>query len=236
MVAEMRRYRLCMKVVVLGALALVLAAPAAAGPRLSKADRASINRTLDAFVNHGVKRVDVAAAYDSVTPELRAGISRKAWAHGDIPIYPYPARGRTFHDWTIDYVTRGEIGLQLVLLPKPHSKLGPIIFHVYLHPVHGRWLVDLFMPAATLAPLGAKPRVVASNDFSPQAQGDGDVGHGPSRINHAFLVVPFATMGLVLLAFLGLALAARVRDQRFMGFRRKRLPPSPRDLSTRRGA
>jgi hypothetical protein len=225
-----------MKVLAATALALAFAAPVAAAPRLSKADRASINATLDVFVNHGVKRVGVGASYDVVTPNLRTGFSRKAWSHGEIPIYPYPARGQTFHDWTIDYVTRDEVGIQLMLLPRPHSGLGPIIFHVYLHPVHGRWLVDLFMPAATLAPLGSKPRVVANNDFSPQGQGDGDVGHGPSRINHAFLVVPFATMGLVLLTFLGLGIAMRVRDRRVMGPRRKRLPPLPRRISPRRGA
>jgi hypothetical protein len=225
-----------MRVVLVGAIALVLAAPVAASSRLSKADRASINKTLDAFVNHGVKRVDVAASYDAVTPQLRVGLSRKAWARGDIPIYPYPAHGATFHDWTIEYVTPGEVGLQLMLLPKPLSKLGPIIFHVYLHPVHGRWLVDQFMPAATLAPLGAKPSVVASKDYSPQARGDSNGDNGPSRVSHAFLVIPFATMGLVLLALLGLGVRARVRDRRLMGPRRKQLPPLPRGFSPRRGA
>jgi hypothetical protein len=225
-----------MKVLAAAALALAFAAPAAAAPRLSKADRASINATLDVFVNHGVKRVGIGASYDVVTPNLRAGFSRKAWSHGDIPIYPFPARGRTFHDWTIDYVTRDEVGLQLMLLPKPHSGLGPIIFHVYLHPVHGRWLVDLFMPAATLAPLGSKPKVVANNDFSPQAQGDGAGGGGPRRVSHVYLAAPFAVMGAVLLVVAGWGVAGSVRGRRLMGSRRKTLPPLPDHISGGPGA
>ncbi|HEY7019358.1 MAG TPA: hypothetical protein VH297_12900 [Gaiellaceae bacterium] len=220
-----------MKIAVLAALALALvyAAPASAAPRLSKAERAQINATLDTFVNHGVKRVDIGASYDAVTPGLRGGMSRTQWAKGNIPVYPYPARGTTFHDWTIDYVTPGEIGIQLELLPPParNKTLGPIIFHVYLHPVHGRWLVDLFMPSASLAPLGNKPRIIANNDFSPQAAGEGDVGHGPSRLNHGLLFIPFAAMGLVVLAFIAAVLRGFVRDRRVKGAGSKRLPPLP---------
>ena len=51
------------------------AAPAMAKERkLSPADRAAINATLDVFVNHGVKRKDVGAAYDVVTPTMRDGM------------------------------------------------------------------------------------------------------------------------------------------------------------------
>jgi hypothetical protein len=167
----MKGYRLSMKVLAAAALALAFAAPAAAAPHLTAADRASINRTLDVFVNHAVKRVDVGASFDSVAPELRPGMSRKAWAKGDIPVYPFPAQGQTFHGWNILYVTRQEVGLELELLPRAHSKVGPIIFHVYLRPVHGRWLVDSFMPVATLAPLGAKHTKVRSvRDYSPRRQ------------------------------------------------------------------
>src|SRR4029077_14530941 len=92
---------------------------------------------------------------DVVAPELRPGITRKAWAHGDLPVYPFPAQGTT-HPWNVLYVTREEVGLELELIPRAHSQQGPIIFHIYLRPVRGgRWLVDSFMPVATLAPLGS---------------------------------------------------------------------------------
>jgi hypothetical protein len=66
-----------MKLVVVLAAALVLAAPAAAAPRLTPADRAAITRSIDTFVNHAVKRANTGAAFDVVAPEMRPGISRK---------------------------------------------------------------------------------------------------------------------------------------------------------------
>jgi hypothetical protein len=226
-----------MKVVVAAAaLGLALAAPAAAAPRLTAADRASINATLDVFVNHAVKRENPAAAYDVVAPELKAGTSRKAWAKGDIPVYPFPAQGHTFHGWNVLYVTRQEVGASLQLMPRPHSEVGPIIFHVYLRPVHGRWLVDSFMPVATLAPLDAKKtKVRAVTDFSPQAQGDG-AGGGRGRISGIYLVAPFAVVGLVLLGLAGWGLRAVVRDRRLRGPRRQSLPPLPPRRVRSRGA
>ena len=53
-------------------------------------------------------------------------------------------------------MTREEVGLELQLQPRAGSKQGPIIFHIYLRPVGKRWLVDSFMPVATLAPLDAE--------------------------------------------------------------------------------
>jgi hypothetical protein len=236
----MKGYRLSMKVLAAAALALAFAAPAAAAPHLTAADRASINRTLDVFVNHAVKRVDVGASFDSVAPELRPGMSRKAWAKGDIPVYPFPAQGQTFHGWNILYVTRQEVGLELELLPRAHSKVGPIIFHVYLRPVHGRWLVDSFMPVATLAPLGAKHTKVRSvRDYSPQAAGGVSPGNagGSGQLNSIYVVGPFVVVALGLLGLAGWGVKSLLRDRKLRGPRRRgKLPPFPGDTSGSRGA
>ena len=216
-----------MKLLAAAALALALAAPAAAStPHLSAADRAAITRTLDVFVNHGVKRVGTAASYDTVTRELRGGMTRKEWARGDIPIYPFPARGRT-HPWNILYVTRDEVGLELELIPRD-PKLGPIIFHVYLEPVGNRWLVNSFMPVATLAPLGAKKsKVLAVTDFSPGAQGEGRSA-APGQISRVYIIVPFAGIVLLLAGLAGWGLVRTIRHRRALGPRRDALPPLPR--------
>ena len=218
-----------MKLVVVAAVALALAAPAAAAPKLSKADRAAITRTIDAFVNHGVKRVGTAASYDLVAPEMRAGTTRKAWARGDIPVYPFPAAGRT-HPWNILYVTREEVGVELELIPRPHSDVGPIIFHVALTPSHGRWLVNAFMPVATLAPLDAKKSKVRSvRDFAPQAAGGVSLGGGShGQINRIYIVVPFAALALVLLGLATWGVTRAVRNRRLHDRRGGPLPPLPR--------
>jgi hypothetical protein len=223
-----------MRLVLVGVVALALAAPAAASPRLSPADRAAITRSIDVFVNHAVKRTDTGAAFDIVAPEMRPGINRKQWAHGDIPVYPFPARGTT-HPWNILYVTRDEVGLELQLNPRQGmTKQGPIIFHIYLRPVRGgRWLVDSFMPVATLAPLGAKKsKVLSVRDFSPGAQGDANNG-SPNQLGRVWLLLPVGVFGLGLVVLAGWAVFRGIRNRRLAGPRGGALPPLPPRTSSR---
>jgi len=230
MTAENRSYRLPMKIFAAALVALAFAAPAAASPKLSPAERAAITRSIDVFVNHAVKRVDAAAAYDVVAPEMRPGMTRKSWADGaDLPVYPFPARGKT-HPWNILYVTREEVGLELQLQPRDGSKQGPIIFHIYLRPVGKRWLVDSFMPVATLAPLGTgKTKVRSVRDFSPQAAGGVALGGGgPHQLSSLWLVVPFALVGAALVGFGCWGLSRLFRQRRLRSPRGGALPPFPR--------
>jgi hypothetical protein len=192
--------------VALTAIALSFAGPAgASGRRLTAADRKAISASIDTFVNHAVKRQDVAASYDVVAPELKAGMTRKEWAKGDIPAYPYPARG-TSHGWTILYVTRDEVAVNLILRPKVGIKMRGILFNLYLRPVGGKWLVDSFMPAATINTelFGGTARVTSVRDFSPGAQSGGP--HGKPLVSSVVAFVPFAVLALLLLG-LGGALA-----------------------------
>lgn len=207
----------------LTALALSLAAQASAsGHRLSAAERKAISQSINTFVNHAVKRKDVSAAYDVTAPELRAGMSRKEWAKGDIPAYPYPARG-TAHGWTILYVTKDEVAVNLILRPKPGVRMRGILFNVYLRPVHGTWLVDSFMPAATINTelFGNAARVTSVRDFSPGAQSGGP--HGKSLINPDVGYIPFALLALF---FIGLACALVWNAMRNRA-RAGSLPPFP---------
>ena len=205
----------------IAALALVGAAGAAA-PRLSPADRAQVDHTLDVFVNHAVKRHNPGAAYDVVTPTLKAGMTRAQWAKGDIGVYPYPAAGHRFHQWTIQYRTKDELSIELILAPtaRHRAKLGQILFNVYLHPSHGRWLVDSFMPGATFAPIGKAGVVQAARDFtanpSAQTYNRADKGKpiGAARISAKWAVVPFAVILLLLLALAGRSIVENVRFRR----------------------
>ena len=215
-----------MKLLAAAAVALALAAPAAAQPKLTPAQRAAITQSIDTFVNHAVKRQNVGAAFDVVAPEMRPGITRKAWAHsgGDLPVYPFPAQGQT-HPWNILYVTREEVGLELQLQPKKGSEQGPIIFHIYLRPVGKRWLVDSFMPVATLAPLGSgKSKVRSVRDFSPGSGGDGQIA-SPGQIGDIWLIVPFGVVGLALVAVAGFGIVRAIRNRRLAGPRGGSLPP-----------
>jgi hypothetical protein len=215
--------------------ALVLAGPVtAATPHLAPSDRQAVNRTLDVFVNHAVKRHDPGAAYDVLTPTMKGGMTRAQWSHGDIPVYPYPAAGRHFHGWTIQYRTSDELALELILSPtkRYQGKLGQILFHVYLHPAHGRWLVDSFMPGATFAPIGKPGVVQAARDFqaNPSAQTynrKNEVGATkPPRISADFAIVPFAVIGLVLAGLAAWGLIGWMRHRRVLA-EYNRAPPPP---------
>jgi hypothetical protein len=233
MVSETKSYFLAMKVVVAAVVALVLATPASAARHLTKAERASINKTLDILVNNGVKRVNVARSYDVVTPTMRAGMTRKEWATGDIPVYPFPALGHSFHQWNIKFVTRDEVAVELVLFPTLRNKAGygPIAFDAYLKPVKGRWLVDGFMPMATFAPVNAKHTKVRSvADFSPQAAQQGAVAPR-GKINPNYLVFPFVAMGSIFLALIAWWVVKTQRERRLMGPKQASLPPLPPKFS-----
>src|SRR5690242_10351738 len=195
----------------------------AATPRLSAEDRAQVNHTLDVFVNHAVKRHNPAAAYDVVTPTLKGGMTRAQWAKGDIGVYPYPAAGRRFHQWTIQYRTKDELSVELILAPtaRYRAKLGQILFNVYLHPSHGRWLVDSFMPGATFAPIGKPGVVQAARDFTanPSAQtynrgGKSQAPLGAARVSAKWAVLPFAVILLLLLGLAGRGVVENLRFRR----------------------
>ena len=102
-------------VVLITFLTFVLAGYASAAARVSPSERAAINRTLDGFINHALKRQDVDAAWNLVTPDLRTGISRSAWDAGNVPVIPFRAGGRTFHEWTVDSATPTQVNFELIV-------------------------------------------------------------------------------------------------------------------------
>jgi hypothetical protein len=205
------------------------ASSAAAKPHLAKADRDAINATLDSFVTHAVVRHDVAKSFDLVTPYLRGGTDRKHWTANSIPVYPYPAAGKHFHHWKLDYID-STVGIELLLYPRKGANTGPVIFNVDLKRVHGRWLVDAFTPAASFAPVGKKAGVTAIADFGAKAAGGSDAAGGKARFNAAIAYIPFAGVGILLAALAAWGISRRVRTRRAYAALgpAKKLPPLPR--------
>lgn len=200
--------------VVTAILAFVLAGPARAA-RLPQAERAAINRTLDRFVDTAVKRHNVDAAWNLVTPELRAGISRSDWDKGNLPVIPYPAVGTNFNDWTIDYASPNEVDLELMM---GRSKSDAIAFTGTMKKLRGRWLVDSFNPAATFSGGGT---VVGTHDFMPSSGGGG--GKGVAGLGSTWITVPAALIGGGILLVLGFFAFVWLRNRR--AYRRAKLRP-----------
>jgi len=193
--------------------ALVLAGPASGAVQISPSERAAINRTLDGFVNHALKRQDVDAAWNLVTPDLRTGISRSAWDAGNVPVIPFRAGGTTFHQWTVDSATPTKVDFELIV-PAAKTKDSSIQFFGTMQKIRGRWLVDAFNPSATFGG-GA---VVSGSDYAPPPGGGGT---GEATLGSVWIVIPAALIGAGILFLIGWFLFGWVRGRR----RREHLRP-----------
>jgi len=119
--------------------------------RVTPARRTEVNALFDAFVPSAVERHDPRVAYGLVTPAFRAGVTRKEWLSGRMPVYPYDARGTSFHGWSVDDSFRNSMSVELDLQPQKATD-GPIAVNVDLKRVQGRWLIDSFYPRTSYAP------------------------------------------------------------------------------------
>ena len=171
-------------------------APVAMAASVSPADRAAINRTLDAFVPTAVARNHSERAWALATHAMRAGGTLAAWARGDLPVVPFPAAGRTFHGWTVDAVRLGAVDLVLLLHPRKGANVGPISFDVTMRKVGGRWLIDSFVPSAVFAAPGKVSSIQAAPDFAPGPAAPPFSKSG--RIDENWvLVIPAVLVGLI---------------------------------------
>jgi hypothetical protein len=194
-------------ILVTAILAFALPGSASAA-RISSADRQEINRTVDNFVNSAVKRQDEGASWNEVTPSFRYGVSRAAWAKGNLPVYPYPARGTTFHSWTVDSASPTVVDFELMVASRL-SKTDSIQFQGEVKKIHGRWLINSFNPAATFAGSGT---VVGPHDFTASAGGGG--GKGVARLGSTWIALPAALIGAGLLLVLGWFFLVWMRSRR----------------------
>jgi hypothetical protein len=208
-------------------LAVLVAAPAQAAYRLKPAEKRAIDASLDRFVATAVQRHDFAASYDLVTPPMRRGISRRAWAHGQTNVMAYPARGTSFHGWTVDLAQPRYVMLDLILQPRRGAKVGPMIFTLELRRVHGRWLVASFIPSASFAGAERTGSMKAFADYGPLAS----TNPKPKHVNRLFLIGPALVLLLILALPAGIVLRGWRRDRRaereFGKPLSRELPPLP---------
>src|SRR6476469_5970751 len=96
--------------------------------RVTPARRQAINTLLDRFVPAAVERDHPLRALPLVTGAFRAGVSRRDWANGKLPVIPYDARGTRFHGWTLNYSLEREMSVDVLLRPGARETRGNISF------------------------------------------------------------------------------------------------------------
>jgi len=109
---------------------------------LTRVDRRQIDAVLDRFVTSAILRHHPIGAWAVSTKGLRAGTTRRQWARGDVPVFPYPARGRHFRNWFTQFSFRKHVGIELGLSPRRGAKVGAAAYELELRRVRGAWRVD----------------------------------------------------------------------------------------------
>ena len=185
--------------------------------KLTHADRKLVNETIDVLMNDGVKRRNPGAVYHVATPNLRNQATRAEWRKGDIPVYPYPALGKRFHGWTINYSQQNHLNVDLLVMPsRNRATLGPVALTLDLRKVHRKWLVDGIFPVATFAPLppqGNRGPVISTYDLVPAASGSAPNG-ARSRLSYAYFALPGLIIGGGIAFVIGFFTLRMIRDRR----------------------
>lgn len=184
--------------------------------RLTRADRKLVNEAIDVLINGGVKRKNPAAVYNVASPSLRSQATRTEWQQGDIPVYPYPALGKKFHGWTINYSQRNHLNVDLLVMPaRNRATLGPVALTLDLRKIRNRWLVDGIFPVATFAPIppqGSRGPVISTYDLVPAAAGSAPTG-ARSRLSYAYFVLPAVIIGGGIAVIIGFFVWRAWRDR-----------------------
>lgn len=182
---------------------------------LTAADRAKINVLLDRFIPASVQRRSAATAWALAGPELRASSSLAQWRAGNTPVPEYPARGTTFHYWTVVAIEKNDVVFNILLHPQAGHKIpsyelsGQVIRH------GTGWRVNRLYTIATFSHPSAKTtRVVGPNDFA-ASSGSPSPATQHARLSRWYSLPLFLIFGAVILIPLGFGAMAVVRGRRF---------------------
>jgi hypothetical protein len=200
------------RLVLIAALALVFAAPAAAQPRLAPADRAAIRTLLTRYVPAVLERKDVELGWRLSGPQIRGSTTLKEWRQGGVPVYPFRPRGDPIDGWTTTYALPGDVGLDLLLQPRGGTKQPAIAFRIEVTKIGGRWKVNAFYPEALFGVDNGRvfsPQDATPNGATPMA--------AQRRVSGSWLLLPAVAAGV--LAALALPLWLVVARRRRSAYR-----------------
>jgi len=184
--------------------------------RLKLHDRAAALVVVTRFVDSAVARHNVDRAWWIVTPEMRAGYTRKQWDTQPLPdIAPFPvAQAR----WKLQFSDSKGVGFTVALFPPKSKHQQPLVFMVGLHQVgaakNRRWLIDNWQPAPINAnSVGSGGGV--SGQFAPQLGASASPSpSAKAKESPIWLLVPIGFLSLILIIPVGVAGMNWRRDRR----------------------
>jgi hypothetical protein len=206
---------------------------------VSPADRRAIDKTLDRFIPAGLSGRSPQTAWRLSGPELKGGSTLREWRHGTSPIPYYPARGKTFHNWTTVDSGPGYVDFNLLIHPKRGRAGSSEVFAGQMIKRGGRWLVNGMYTIAVFArPTKSGRHEVGPADFGAGPAAQSSQGGTPPPSGHSASLGKgwlFAVGGAILLALLfpvGFGVASVIRSRlarrRYERPDSRALPPLPR--------
>jgi hypothetical protein len=191
---------------------------------VSPADRRAIDQTLDRFIPAGLSGSAPATAWRLSGPDLKGGSTLRQWRHGNSSIPYYPARGKTFHHWSVVDAGPSHVDFNLLVHPQAgHGAKGSSeVFSGEMIKRDGQWLVNGLYTIAVFArpdkhgrhELG--PADFAAGQGAPQSSQSGappPSGHTAS-LSTTWLLVAAGVIVLVLLFPVGFGVASVLRSRR----------------------
>jgi hypothetical protein len=190
--------------------------------RVTPEIRREVGTTVERFVGTAVVRRNLDEAWRLASPAMREGVTRAAWRAGELPVLPYPEQAIRHVDWRITYAEGNTIGVDVMVLPKAGSGERTIVYAVELADrepgANRRWLVDSWIPAATLGgPATAGGRSGGqggSGEREEAADAEPQLAFDDARLSTWWFLVPGFFLALLLLTPLVLAARSAVSRRR----------------------
>jgi hypothetical protein len=129
------------------------AAPAQQPEQLVKAPLAEdARRVAVRFIQTAVARKNLDEAWTLVGPNLRGGLTKKAWTSGENPVVPYPVDKLDVAPYKVDASYTRSALLEVALLPRKGAGVRAQVFFLELKKLGSgpasRWVVDNWVPRA----------------------------------------------------------------------------------------
>jgi hypothetical protein len=204
---------------------------------VSPADRREIDSTLDRFIPAALDRRSPETAWSLAGPGLRGGSTLRQWRQGTSSVPYYPARGKTFHNWTTIDAGPDYVDFNLLVHPRKGIHKGAYVFSGSMVKRGGRWLVNgLYTIAIFAAPTKSGRHEVGPADFAAgPAQSSNQAGppqtSGGNRLGDTWLLAAGGVVVLALLFPLGIGIASVLRSRRnrklYAASAPQTLPPLP---------
>ena len=101
------------------------------------------------FIRTAVARKHLREAYSLAGPQILQGQSLKSWMTGNNAVIPFPVDKVTIAPMKVDYSHKDDAQIEVALLTKPNSGVKSQLFVMQLNRIHGKWVVNSWVPRAT---------------------------------------------------------------------------------------